>query len=260
MKFTFILITILISFFTPLSIKSDEKIDLYNIKKGSNVKKESFNNKPTKLNKIHIVKEGDTISSISKLYDIDKNLIIKLNELKDKNYIYIGQNLIISNDYQNSKEQKYLRNQKRASYHIVQAGENLTEISNKYKLKLEYLIEINNLNNPDSIKVGRKLLLNKVNTIKVEKSPQLKDYDINKLINTDQKIYGPLIIQSKALEKVNGRKILNVINQRNKKLMISIRCETKEIDVRIPRRKWSGWKPAKEEFEKQLINDFCENF
>ena len=41
------------------------------------------------------------------------------------------------------------------NYHIVQNGENLTEISNKYNLKAIDLIEINNLNNPDSIKVGQ---------------------------------------------------------------------------------------------------------
>ena len=30
-----------------------------------------------------------------------------------------------------------------------------------------------------------------------------------------------------------------------------------ELDVRIPGRKWMGSKPAKEEFENNLINDFC---
>ena len=31
------------------------------------------------------------------------------------------------------------------NYHIVQTGENLTEISNKYNLKIIDLVEINNL-------------------------------------------------------------------------------------------------------------------
>ena len=30
-----------------------------------------------------------------------------------------------------------------------------------------------------------------------------------------------------------------------------------ELDVRIPGRKWMGSKPAKEEFENNLIKDFC---
>ena len=52
-------------------------------------------------------------------------------------------------------------------------------------------------------------------------------------------------------------KVLNVLNQDNQKLILSISCEKNELDVRIPGRKWMGAKPAKEEFEKDLINDFC---
>ena len=63
--------------------------------------------------------------------------------------------------------------------------------------------------------------------------------------------------QPNKIEEVNGRKILNALNQNNKKVIISIKCETKDLDVRIPGRKWRGWNPAKEEFEKNLINDFC---
>ena len=51
--------------------------------------------------------------------------------------------------------------------------------------------------------------------------------------------------------------MLNVLNQQNKKLILSINCDSNELDVRIPGRKWMGGQPAKEEFEKNLINDFC---
>ena len=72
-----------------------------------------------------------------------------------------------------------------------------------------------------------------------------------------KKIYGPVIIQSKSYKDIKGRKVLNVLNQENKKLIISINCDKNELDVRIPGRKWMGSKPAKEEFENNLINDFC---
>ena len=44
---------------------------------------------------IHVVKKGDTLSSISKKYSIKKESIIKVNNLLDENYIFIGQNLKI---------------------------------------------------------------------------------------------------------------------------------------------------------------------
>ena len=161
MKFTFLIIAIFVNFFNHSLIKSEEKIYSEKNKIENIARKESITEEKTEIKKIHIVKSGDTISSISKLYSINKDLIIKLNNLKDENYIFVGQNLIISDYTENLKKQSDLIN----NYHIVQTGENLTEISNKYDLKVIDLIEINNINNPDSIKVGQKLTIRKKNTI-----------------------------------------------------------------------------------------------
>jgi len=258
MKLLLFVITILLNLFNHSSIKSEEKIDL-----GTNLieniaKKESTNKNKTENKKIHIVKVGDTLSSISKLYSINKDLIIKLNNLKDQNYIFIGQNLIISESSKNNLQKSDLNN-----YHIVQIGENLTDISNKYNLEISYLLEINNFKNPDSIKVGEKILLSKNNHSNSE-NPQIiknnkknKQNKKNKLIELDKQIYGPIIIKSKSIADNKDSKVLNVLNQDNQKLILSISCEKNELDVRIPGRKWMGAKPAKEEFEKNLINDFC---
>ena len=252
MKFAFLVIAIFINFFNQSLIKSEEKI--FSAKNIENIaKKESITEEKTERKQIHIVKSGDTLSSISKFYSIDKDLIIKLNNLKDENYIFVGQNLIISESNENLTKQSDLIN----NYHIVQNGENLTEISNKYNLKLVDLIEINNLNNPDSIKVGQKLLIRKKNTINSENYETTENKKNKDILELDEKIYGPIIIQSKSYKDIKGRKVLNVINQENKKLILSINCNTNELDVRIPGRKWMGSKPAEEVFENNLINDFC---
>jgi len=154
-KFAFLVIDIFINLFNQSLIKSEEKIFSSKNKIENMARWESITEEKTEIKKIHIVNSGDTISSISKIYSINKDLIIKLNDLKDENYIFIGQNLIISESTENLKKQSDLIN----NYHIVQTGENLTEISNKHNLKVIDLIEINNLNNPDSIKVGQKLII-----------------------------------------------------------------------------------------------------
>ena len=141
MKLVFLVIAILINFFNLSLIKSEEKLDSVNNKFENIAEKESITEDETEIRKVHIVKIGDTISSISKFYSINKDLIIKLNNLKDENYIFVGQNLIISESTENSTKQSDLINY----YHIVQTGENLTEISNKYDLKVIDLIKINNL-------------------------------------------------------------------------------------------------------------------
>lgn len=252
MKLVFLVITILLNLFNHSTIKSEEKIDLGTNKIEKIAKKESINEGSTENKKIHIVKSGETLSSISILYSINKDLIIKLNNLKDQNYIFIGQNLIISKFNKNNLKQSDLNN-----YHIVQIGENLTEISNKYNLKIGYLLEINNLKNPDSIKVGEKILLSK-NIPSNSENPQIiKNKKKNEIPELDKQIYGPIIIKSKSYAKNKDRKVLNVLNQENQKLILSINCKKNELDVRIPGRKWMGSKPAKEEFERDIINDFC---
>ena len=253
MKLVFLVIAILINFFNYSLIKSEEKIDSANNKIENIAQKESIREDKTEIRKIHIVNIGDTISSISEFYSINKDLIIKLNNLKDENYIFVGQNLIISASTENSTKQSDLIN----NYHIVQIGENLTEISNKYNLNLGYLIEINNLKNQDSIKVGQKLFLSKNKPISSENHQIIKNKKNNELLELDKQIYGPIIIQSKSYEKIKSRKVFDILNQENKKLILSINCDTNELDVRIPGRKWRGGKPPKEEFEKNLINDFC---
>ena len=250
MKLVFLVIAMLINFFNHSLIKSEDKIGSEKNKIENFARVESITKDKTAIRKIHIVKIGDTISSISKFYSINKESIIQLNNLRDENYIFVGQNLIISESEENPTKKSDLIN----NFHIVQIGENLTEIANKHKLNLEYLIEINNLKNPDSIKVGQKLLLGKNKPISSE------NYQITKnseLLELDKRIYGPIIIQSKSIKKIKSRKILNVLNQENKKLILSINCDRNELDVRIPGKKWRGAEPPKENFEKDLINDFC---
>ena len=101
MKFAFLIIALFFNFFNPPFLKSAEKIDSAKNKIENIARKESINEDKTEIKKIHIVKNGDTITSISKFYSINKDLIIKLNNLKDENYIFIGQNLIISKSTEN---------------------------------------------------------------------------------------------------------------------------------------------------------------
>ena len=69
MKFTFLVITIFINFLNHSLIKSEEIFSAKN--KIENIaKKESITEEKTKIKKIHIVKSGDTVSSISKFSEL----------------------------------------------------------------------------------------------------------------------------------------------------------------------------------------------
>ena len=252
MKLTFILFAFFFNFFNSYHINAEEIID-----PSTNLIENDFKGENSIIDvstgeKIHIVKVGDTITSISKLYSIEKELILQLNNLKNENYIFVGQNLKIFSSTKKTPNDKY-----QEIFHLVQRGENLTEISAKYGLELNYLIEINDIKDKDAIEVGSKLFLIDKNTINEKRAFPVKDKGGNKLGSQDDKTYGPLTIKQAKLEELGGRKTINALNQNNKKIILSISCETEDLDVRIPGRQWRGSMPAKEEFEKNLINDFC---
>ena len=253
MKSTYILFAFIINFFNPHFIKAEEIISSSNSQIENTTKRGSANNEISDFKKIHIVQVGDTITSISEFYSIKKEFLIKLNNLKDEDYIYVGQNLKISDSSQENKNNDKIND----SFHIVQKGESLVVISTKYGLNYKDLIEINNLKKPDSLEVGSKLFLRKNNINNQKVTNEIQEEGISQLISKEDKTYGLLIIQQNELKEVSGRKILNAFNQNKKNVIISVNCETKDLDVRIPGRKWKGWLPAKEEFEKNLINDFC---
>ena len=97
MKFAFLIIAIFINFLNHSSIKSEEKIFSSKNKTENIASKESITEEKTEIKKIHIVKSGDTISSISKLYSINKDLIIKLNNLKDEIISLLAKILLSTN-------------------------------------------------------------------------------------------------------------------------------------------------------------------
>ena len=202
---------------------------------------------------IHVVKKGDTLSSISKKYSIKKELIIKENKLLDENYIFIGQNLKIVNNL--NPENSY-----KAYYHKIKKGENLTDISYKYNLSLSKLLELNGIKSQDILKVGTKLKVkeeipaNKDST-KNEKTDLL---EIEKLIKRNK--YGPLIINFEKTIPEKREKLLKATNKNGKTFFLNLNCDKKEINVRGIGRKWKGWMPAKENFEDELLNDFCLEF
>ena len=240
---------LLITFYSN-KLLSEQHNNLKNLQPEKGIQSTLNNKTPSKLI-IHIVKKGDTLSSISKQYSIKKETIIKVNRLLDENYIYIGQNLKIV--------ENLIRENNNIYYHEIKKGENLTEIANKYNLSLSKLIEINGIKNQNILEVGTKIKLK-------EEIPTNTDYPINEpidLIVKDKLIknkYGPLIIEYDKTNTKKRKKFLNGTHKNGKKFILQLNCKNKEINVRGIGRQWKGWMPAREKFENELLNNFCSEF
>jgi len=96
---------------------------------------------------VYTVKKGDTLSEIAQKYGTTVNELVKLNNIKNPNLIYVGQKLKIES---NGKEVK--------QYYTVKPGDNMTKIANKYGTTLSNLKKLNpNIKNYNLIYPGQKI-------------------------------------------------------------------------------------------------------
>ena len=116
-------------------------------------------NQPEKTKPIvYTVKAGDNLWNISRKYGISVEVIIDVNNLRDKDLLSLGQKLEIpaigggvSNS--NQKQEPTI-----VTYTVVK-GDNLWSISQRYDVKMNTIISTNNLKEISRLSIGQKLKL-----------------------------------------------------------------------------------------------------
>ncbi len=92
----------------------------------------------------HIIKKGDTISSLARRYSVSVIELRELNDLNKSAKLKIGQKLLLKSGG--------------PKMHAVKKGDTIWKIARKYNLDAEALMEINDMEST-SLKIGQKLYL-----------------------------------------------------------------------------------------------------
>lgn len=79
----------------------------------------------------YTVKQGDTIYSISKNYNVDPNMILKMNGLNKDDYIYPNQQIMIPNTNYN--------------FYITEKGDTLTKVSDALGKSISEIVNSNEI-------------------------------------------------------------------------------------------------------------------
>lgn len=108
--------------------------------------------KEERLNKvkIHTIAAGETLWSISKLYEVEMDDILRWNHLPEPNSISIGQNIQVKPPIEEASAGKKIIN------HTVEAGETVYAISRKYGMTVDEVVDLNSLSGFD-LNVGQEL-------------------------------------------------------------------------------------------------------
>ena len=103
----------------------------------------------TNNNGTYTVQAGDTLTAIANKYGTTVDSLVALNNIADKNKIYVGQVLKISGATSNN-----------STSYTVQAGDTLSGIASKFGTTYQELARINNISNPNLIYVGQVIKIN----------------------------------------------------------------------------------------------------
>jgi LysM repeat protein/flagellar hook assembly protein FlgD len=102
---------------------------------------------------VHVVQSGDTLWKIAQKYGVTLDALVKANNLDPNKYLAIGQKLVIP-----------VANTNPATIHVVQSGDTLWKIAQKYGITLDALVKANNLDPNKYLAIGQKLVIPVANT------------------------------------------------------------------------------------------------
>lgn len=106
------------------------------------------------LQRIYIVKKGDTLSQIAYDYGTTVQELVRLNNIANPNLIYTGQKVIIKATGNNIHDCGHIIYQ-------IKWGDTLTAIARKYNVSIQSIVEENSIKNPNLIYAGNLLRISR---------------------------------------------------------------------------------------------------
>lgn len=100
----------------------------------------------TEDSQIYIVKKGDTLANIAIMFNTSVQQLAKDNKIKNVNYIYPGQRLLVRVSCHYDCGHKL---------HTVKRGETLWSIAQKYNTSIANIVRLNRIQNQNQIKPGQ---------------------------------------------------------------------------------------------------------
>ncbi len=211
----------------------------------------------------HTVKEGESISVIAFMYKTNAEDIATLNGIYDPSFIYIGQVLKLP---KGSIINNVRTGEKMPSYHVVNKGETLGMISRSYNISLMELVNINSLNQPNSISPGDTIYLKEGsyrNTVPDVRERRTLDDDnretkLSKSDDNDWRTYGSLQINWSNWKTLDNSYVAPALNKKGNPLFVAVNCKSTKINSTGRNNRWKEWFSPNNDFEFDLIDDRCD--
>jgi LysM repeat protein/membrane protease YdiL (CAAX protease family) len=107
----------------------------------------------------YIVQPYDSLSDIAAKYETTVDELLRLNDLPEPNLLYSGQTIVVPGRAAPPPELPPATSPPTANVHVVEEGETLGLIAERYGTTVEVLLELNDLPDPNVVPVGTSLIV-----------------------------------------------------------------------------------------------------
>jgi peptidoglycan DL-endopeptidase LytE len=152
------------------------------------------------------VKNGDTLSSISKKFGVSVNEIKQTNNIQQSR---LKKNQVLSIS-KNQPAKKTDKSTSKSSYYIVKKGDTLSKIAQKTHSPLKTIMALNHVNSKN-LRVGQKLILAKSSITQEKSASDMADEDMeedNDLPDMENENNVPYANNSSFLTESDGNRVL----------------------------------------------------
>jgi len=108
---------------------------------------------------VHVVQRGENLYRIAIRYGTSVQAIMNANGLSNSNFIWVGQRLVIPGSGGSGSSSSGNSGSSGGGVHVVQYGQNLSQIARYYGTSVQAIMNANGLSNPNFIWVGQRLRL-----------------------------------------------------------------------------------------------------
>lgn len=130
------------------------------VRGGSSASRSTAQTTNDKGTSIYKVQRGDNLSTIAERHSMSVGKLRRLNNLRGRSTIYVGQKLkVIGDESTRTVAKSSASSSSDASFHVVRSGDNLIEIADRHGISLNKLRKLNGLYGRSTIYVGQKLKL-----------------------------------------------------------------------------------------------------
>ncbi len=102
---------------------------------------------------VHVLKRGETIYSIARLYKVEVQAVLTLNSISDPSRLSVGQRIRIPSD----ADAAVTRVSSEETVHVLKRGETIYSVARLYDVSVQAVLTLNDISDPARLSVGQRI-------------------------------------------------------------------------------------------------------